>query len=535
MRRNDERGMTLVIAMFMVLMVSALGAAMVQVARTETLSSATYMSMSQARYAAESGVASAANYLLSSAYGNAMPGTGANLLTEYNLDVSPVTMLLNGNAVVLSSDPGVTSNYPTAAVVTAFQNATTGTLDVDNGRVAYTARARLLGMRQIADGITGDLGTLQTWEIVGVGRRAIGLNSGEVEVLAIIERTTRPVFAYAAFATANGCSALTFSGSATSGSYDSTEASAGTTPPSSDDEGGHVGTNGNLDGGGSADINGTLSTPMAGVGACTANNVTAATIAGMGAVSEGLIQLPQAIDFPTPPEPPLAMVRTDNLTINGNSCPVEYLALGICAATSGQTTWTPQAGAPVSMGNVTLSGNSTVYLTAGTYYMNSLTIQGNNRIAVDPASGGEVKIILVGEGSVTKVLDVTGNGLSNSTWDPTLLQFQYHGDKIIEMDGNGNTASLIYAPNAQGRFWGNADFYGSVIMRTMNFGGNAGIHYDNNLQRSILTIGNPVMSTFTGRTFEVRGLRPRTPYWLSRAPLRRRAPFARLVRCAHSR
>jgi hypothetical protein len=503
MRRNDERGMTLVIAMFMVLMVSALGAAMVQVARTETLSSATYMSMSQARYSAESGVASAANYLLSSAYGNAMPGAGGIPIVGFDMDVSPV--MFNDNPVVLSSVPGEASNYPVAAVVTAFQNAAAGTLDVDNGTVAYTARATLLGMRQIADGITGELGTLQTWEIVGVGRRAIGLNSGEVEVLAIIERTTRPVFGYAAFATANGCSALTFSGSSTSWSYNSTEAAAGTTPPSSEPEGGHVGTNGNLDGGGSAEINGTLSTPMAGVGACTANNVTAATIAGMGTVEEGLIQLPQSIDFPTPPDPPPAMIRTDDLTINGNNCPAEYEDAGICEEGGGKTTWTPQDGAPVSMGNVTLSGNSTVYLTAGTYYMNSLTIQGNNRIAVDPASGGEVKIILVGEDSVTKVvtkvLDITGNGLSNNTWDPMLLQFQYHGEKIIEMDGNGNTAALIYAPNAHGRFWGNADFYGSVIMRTMNFGGNAGIHYDNNLQRHFLTIGNPVMSTFTWRTF----------------------------------
>src|SRR6516165_3427955 len=32
----------------------------------------------------------------------------------------------------------------------------------------------------------------------------------------------------------------------------------------------------------------------------------------------------------------------------------------------------------------------------------------------------------------------------------------------------------------------------------------------------------------------IRGLRPRTPYWLSRAPLRRRAPFASLARCARS-
>jgi hypothetical protein len=500
MRRTDERGMTLVIAMFMVLMVSALGAAMVQVARTETLSSATYMSMSQARYAAESGVAAAANYLLSSGYAGVMPGTVGDPLLGYDLDGSPVEMTLNGNPVVLSSDPSVASNYPVAGVVTAFQNAAAGTLDVDNGTVAYAARARLLRMRQFNDGITGEALTLQTWEIVGVGRRAVGINSGEVEVLAIIERTTRPVFSYAAFATADGCSALTFGGSSTSSSYNSVDASAGTTPPTSNLEGGHVGTNGNLDGGGSAEINGTLSSPMAGVGTCTANNVTAATIAGMGTVSEGLIQLPQAIEFPTPPAPPLAMIRTDDLTINGNTCPAEYQTLSICAAAGGQTTWTPQAGTPVSLGNVTLSGNSTVYLTAGTYYMNSLTIQGNNRIVVDEA-GGEVKIVLVGEGSVTKVLDVTGNGLSNDTWDPTLLTFEYSGDKIIEMDGNGNTASLIYAPNAQGRFWGNADFYGSVIMRTMNFGGNAGIHYDNNLQNSVLTIGNPVMSTFTWRTF----------------------------------
>jgi hypothetical protein len=500
MRRTDQRGMAIIIAMFMVLIVSALGAAMVHVARTETLSSSSYTSMSQARYAAESGVAAAANYLLSSAYANLAPSeTGPDLITSYSFDSSPVT--IGGNEVLLSSDPSVDSNYPVAAVVTAFQNATSGTLAVGMGQVAYTARARLIGMRRFEDMLSLTTHTLQTWEITGIGRRNVGLNSGEVEVTAVIERTTRPVYGYAAFATANGCSALTFSGSATSHSYDSSNATPGTTPPPSTDDGGHLGTNGNLDGGGSANINGTLSTPMAGVGACTESNVTAATIDGMGAVTEGLIQLPQAIDFPTPAAPPAEVIRTDDLTINGNNCPAEYLASGICAAGSGQTTWTPQFGAPVSMGNVTLSGNSTVYLTAGTYYMNSLTIQGNNRIAVDPASGGEVKIILVGEGDVTKVLDITGNGLSNTTWDPQMLQFQYAGEKIIEMDGNGDTAALIYAPNAQGRFWGNADFYGSVIMRTMEFGGDAGIHYDNNLQRSVLTVGNPVMSSFTWRTF----------------------------------
>jgi hypothetical protein len=164
-------------------------------------------------------------------------------------------------------------------------------------------------------------------------------------------------------------------------------------------------------------------------------------------------------------------------------------------------TWTPIGATPVLMGDVSLTGGATLYLKAGTYHMNSLTIGGTSRIVVDSGSGGAVNIVLAGQGSVTKVLDVTGNGIANNTWDPTLLRFEYYGNKIIEMDGNGDTAALIYAPDAVGRFWGNADFFGSVIMRQMDFGGNTRISYDRALQQSYLTAGNPVMTTFTWRTF----------------------------------
>jgi hypothetical protein len=497
MRRTDQQGMAIVIAMFMTLLVSALGAAMVHVARTETLSGANYTSMSQARYAAESGLAAAANYLLSSSYEGVAPGTAGDALTNYDTDMSPVEA--GGDPVILSSDPDTDSNYPIAAVITAFENASSGTLAVGMGTVSYAARARLLGMRQITDGISGDLRTLQTWEITGIGRQGQGQISGEVEVTAIIERSTRPVFSYAAFATANGCNALEFTGNASTRSYDSRTATPGNNAPATSNSGGHVGANGNLSGGGSADIWGTMSTPRAGVGACTANNVTAATVAGLGTVSDGLIQLPQSIEFPTP-DPPSPMPPTSNLTINGNNCPGGYG--GICVAGGGMTTWTPvNATTPVVMGNVTLSGNATVYLKAGTYIMNSLTISGNTRLQVDPSSGGPVKIILAGEGSVTNVLDVTGNGIGNTTWDPTLLRFEYAGTKVMEFDGNGDTAALIYAPNAQGQFWGNADFFGSVIMNNMDFGGNTRITYDRNLQNDALTAGNSMMTTFTWRTF----------------------------------
>ena len=132
-----------------------------------------------------------------------------------------------------------------------------------------------------------------------------------VEVEATIERRPAPVFSYAAFATFNGCSALNFAGGATTAQLRFAVTSrAGR----SLDTGGNVGTNGNLDGnGGPTTINGTLSTPQAGVGNCTAGNVTAATISGWGTVEEGLVTLPQQITLPTPPNitPP-----TSNITFN---------------------------------------------------------------------------------------------------------------------------------------------------------------------------------------------------------------------------
>ena len=50
--------------MFMVLIVSLLGASLATLGRTETMASLNYKTMSQARYAAESGLHSAANYLI---------------------------------------------------------------------------------------------------------------------------------------------------------------------------------------------------------------------------------------------------------------------------------------------------------------------------------------------------------------------------------------------------------------------------------------------------------------------------------------
>ena len=127
------------------LLLSALGTAVLVLSRSETLSSVNYRMMSQARYGAESGVHKAAHFLINS-YTLPVTGSANDPLSNYNLTVSPVTY--NGQPVVLSALPGVAANYPHAGAQTAFASAVQGSLPVGDATVFYTASATLLSMRE---------------------------------------------------------------------------------------------------------------------------------------------------------------------------------------------------------------------------------------------------------------------------------------------------------------------------------------------------------------------------------------------------
>ena len=74
----------------MTMIVSAIAAGMAYTARTETLSSQSYTTMTHARYGAESGLAAATNYLLSTPVRRTLaPGTATDPLTNYNTGFAP--------------------------------------------------------------------------------------------------------------------------------------------------------------------------------------------------------------------------------------------------------------------------------------------------------------------------------------------------------------------------------------------------------------------------------------------------------------
>ena len=66
MHKPSERGIALILTLFLMSALSVLAASLMFLSQTETYSSMNYKMMSQARYAAESGVQKAANFLLDS-------------------------------------------------------------------------------------------------------------------------------------------------------------------------------------------------------------------------------------------------------------------------------------------------------------------------------------------------------------------------------------------------------------------------------------------------------------------------------------
>lgn len=473
---------------------------MMYVARTETLSTLNYRTMSQGRYGAESAVNRAAHHLLH----QYTPPTD---FTGYDVTALPVTY--NGVPVLLTSEPGGSSNYHDSGAAEAFAAAARGTLDVSDAVVSYAARARLLSMRRVQHAYTGLPVTIQKWEITGIGTIA-GAGSAAVEVTAVIDRQIVPAYEYAAFASYSGCDALWFAGGGTTDSYDSSQPLQGSPPrPPTSASDGDVGTNGNLrEFGATTTINGTLSTPRTGVGDCTASNVTAATIGGNATVSGGLVELPQAVEFPTPDLPDPMPPANQTVGFSGSSCPspASLISGGTCAMDGGVFTMQPNAAdAPVVLGNVTVQANKVLRLSAGTYIINSLNLNSNSQIIIE---SGPVTIHVAGKTATGTDISVpidltTGVDLMTPTYDASQLQFIYAGTGTLRMRGGAEAAMLVYAPNGKVDLAGGADYYGALIARTVEVTGSAAIHYDRALRRNDqLTIpGQYTLSSFNWRAF----------------------------------
>src|SRR5258708_24637977 len=111
-------------------------------------------------------------------------------MVTFNTNVYPVTDLA-GNNIRLSSISGVSANYPSSAVRSAFNTATNSysagtTLAAGPAQVNYTASAKLLAMAPVTPyGAPGTQVVEQTWEITAHGNMT-GVGNAESQVSAVL-------------------------------------------------------------------------------------------------------------------------------------------------------------------------------------------------------------------------------------------------------------------------------------------------------------------------------------------------------------
>jgi len=522
MNIHKERGIALVLALFLMSALSVVGASLMFLSQTETYASMNYRMMSQARYAAEAGVQKAANFLLDSTQ-NITP-TAADLLNPALCDrtVSPVTC--NNQEVILSASASKASNYPVAAVQTAYNNAAKGTLVSGNLSLTFGTYARLIALQAFAS-YGGGQAVAETWEVVADGGLS-GTPKATVEILAMIETPRVPASSYAAFGTDIMCGALSFGGSVDVKSYDSSLLTGTTVPDATHgamtDAGGDVGTNGNLTILGHADVGGKLYTPRTGVGACT-NGADGAidglTEGGSATVTGGMVKLPTAIAYPTPTLPgPSTLPDVNISSVGAGTCAtiVPAAQLAQCIANPATNTITLTGGG-LTLPGLTLSSHVNLVLTAGAptaqYNVNSIKLVGGSTIgiaATSPAQGVELGIIGKDPtgAALANPVDLTGGSqtavvgcASCSNYDASMLQMIYAGTGELKVGGNNDSVMTVYAPNALFTLSGTGNVYGSILTHRLNDIGNGDIFYDRRLLHDFWVVGNPMIGTFTWQRY----------------------------------
>jgi Tfp pilus assembly protein PilX len=508
MLAKNQKGVALILTLILLLVLSVMAVSLLFMAQAETWSGMNYRMMTQARYGAEAGVQKAANFLQSASY---TAPTNAQIVANFTTTSSPV--LYGGSAAVLSANSSLGSNnYPISSDTDGFATNGSGSLSAGNTTVNYASYAKLLGIQSFTSYPAASSAVVEKWEITSDGT-INGVRNAKVRVSAIMERQKSPTFAYAAFATATGCSAMGFGGGGSTDSYDSTSITYSGGNVVTQNYGGNVGTNGNLDVSGSTTtINGSLSTPRAGTGSCSTSTVTALSTNGNATITNGITELPQAVTYDTPPAPTPTPTNTSMTIGNQADC----TGIPSCTTSSGKNptetyiTASSSSSTGTSLGALTIKGNLHLVPPAGTaagsvVYINaySLTANGNPNIYIDPIPGtspaqyAQIVLNVAAAGSI----DLTGSSLSNPSLVPANFQILYAGTNQITINGGTQAASLLYAPNAPFKLNGGGNLYGAVVANQVTDLGGGAIHYDRSLEKQFYQLGNYMLSAFNWQKY----------------------------------
>jgi len=240
-----------------------------------------------------------------------------------------------------------------------------------------------------------------------------------------------------------------------------------------------VGTNGNLTTSGNASICGDI---RVGVGKKWSKSGNASQCSGYS-VTEGATTLPEVSSF-IPSD-----IATNNsngrITTCSNGLPVDCQQDTYAGGKWNSTSpFNPKTRA------IDLSGNTTLTVGGGDYWVCSLSFSGNSKLIM--AAGAHVRFFFDTPehcGTTTQISMSGNNEISATGYKPALGQFDMPGFYLlgspttpsqVNLSGNNSTTDefVIYGPNTTVSISGNATFKGIVAGKTISISGNGNIEQD---------------------------------------------------------
>ena len=507
---EPEVGVSLILVLLALLVLSLLAAAIAFTARSETFSGYNYKLDTQADYLAKAGIQEALNWLRSARY-QAMTqsqastyyrvsgdGTAYNLLTANSQPVQCIASCPSSNsAVQLIGYGGGSSNYPAindaggTAVATAFAS------DLVNARLTgdagnsgtFSVNAVLLNYQTVNVGFPPNLSAVpvETWLISSLGTWTGG--SGQTSAIATAEEQAivQPVYTPSWNDAIYGYCGVTMNGSAgvctdsfnsALGPYGggSNKTAAGACDSNSTNviaSGAGVGSNGNVTLGSNVTVAGNVTIGTGAPGSC-GTGYTGSTSSVLGQVVNGPYRAPPAV--PTfrsgfPGSAPsygssqnLPLSATGTNSVFPATFPSASYTCGGCGGGGVVTSTTPPLSAggpcmdstcngtaahPFEISSIGISGNgTTIGLMGGPDILHPVYYN------IDSISeSGEALINVTGYVvlNVQTSVSITGNGVTNgiaANIPPEAVQINLAGTSGVSLGGNGGLSAIINAPNA---------------------------------------------------------------------------------------
>ncbi len=424
---SNDKGIALIMALTVLIILSALGIFATNSSVVEIWRSANYRSLKQAFYAADAGIEDGISRLVS--------------------NPSPVT----------DSAPTDTSWTPTGS---PYHSANfTSPANPSN---SFTITHRLVGNPSVV-GVVGTSSGSTQYLITSTGTSG----TARAKIKAVIFLNSSP------FQTGMvGCDSVTIHGS---GAVDSYNSQSGTYAAQATHTDAQNNTYANSNGSAST-TNANATTTLSGSSVDIHGNVSSPTI-----INENGNPKVYGTQTPNTPTSPCDPIGVTNLVSNqmpaGNPADVNLGQGGNVTVTAPTT---------ITTGNFNL-GNNSIYRIAkpagaGPFAVTmivkgNLSIGSTAQLQID--SGVNVTIYTTGS------VDLGGHGVANGNSNPSSLiiysSTTNSSPNGVQVTGGSNFVGAIYAPLGDVSLAGNTQFYGAMRGKNLDNGGTAGFHYDENL------------------------------------------------------